>query len=442
MEHLFVRLPRRLLLADVHESLEGHGVGYGMMLMRMRRVLVAGQMLRADVFFVPSRRALNTVVTRLECDDPVIISPDGWTGRGLSVLWRITAPFRVGAPVLWTRRALAQTIVGPIYDVIEEAPWLPRRLRRVLMKQGPTYARLKRVIRVYAARSEARWERVSGDRAREEARLDAPPLRLRLPANREQEAAREAAALNIDPAAPIVTVHVRESGYRSTSGLRQREWDDIRNARIDTFRAAFRALVKRGYTVVRLGDPTMTPVGMRGVVDLATSPGRSPWLDAWCTMRSEFLIGCDSGPSWLAVLLGVPLLTVNAVHFRDLSRPVDRIICKLARNRATGAVLSVSEMLTEDFLGVGFKGDRFEPIDNSPDDIRRAVVDMIEVVHGRERRSSWQSQFNRHLRQVERQGLERRSALEGVAIMSRARGTLSRAFAKRYFTQRQADVAI
>jgi len=443
MEQLFVRWPgRRVLLADVHESPEGHGIGYGMMLMRMRRVLVAGQRLRAQVFFVPSRKALNTAVTRLECDDPIIIAPGSWTARGLLALWYVAAPFRAGHPWLWAQRSIAQALVGPFYRTVERSTWLPRRVRRFVMHRGQVYRRLKRTVRAYTARSRVHWEGVYRDEMRASigaaghVREEAAPIRLRLPADREEQVARAAVLLGIDPAAPIVTVHVRESGYRSASALRQRSWDDLRNARIATYLPAFRALVKRGYTVVRLGDPTMTPVQMRGVVDLATSPARSQWLEVWCTMRSEFLIGCDSGPSWLAVLVGVPVLTVNAVHFRDLSRPADRIICKLARDRATGATLTVSEMLTGDFLRVGFKTDRFECVDNTADDIRRAVLDMIDVVRGRERRSSWQSRFNRRLRAVEREGLAGHSALEGVAIMGRARGTLSRTFAKRYFVSR------
>lgn len=443
IEQLFLPLPgRRVLLADVHRSLEGHGVGYGMMLIRMRRVLVVGQMLRAQVFFVPSRTALNTAVTSLECDDPIIVPGGSWTGRGLTALWWIAAPFRVGHPWLWVRRSIARLVVDTLYEGIERSAWLPRRVRRFVMRQGSVHRRLKNAIRAYAARSETRWTHVYRGqalarlRALEDAGEEAAPIRLRLPEDREEQAAREGAALGIDPAAPIVTVHVREPGYRSASGLRQRRWDDVRNAQIETCVPAFRALVKRGYIVVRLGDATMTPVQMPGVVDLATRPRRSPWLDIWCTMRSEFLIGCDSGPSWLAVLLGVPVLTVNAVHFRDLSRPTDRIICKLARDRATGAMLSVSEMLTEQFLKAGFRDDRFECLDNTPADIRRAAIDMIEVVHGRERRSSWQSRFNRRLHEAGRQRLGGRSALEGVVVMGRARGTLSRTFAKQYFIRR------
>jgi putative glycosyltransferase (TIGR04372 family) len=444
VEHLFLDFPGcRVLLADVHRSPDGQGIGYGMMLIRMRRVLMVGQMLRLPVFFVPSAVARNTAVTRLQSDDVRVVSPERWQGRALTMLWRIAAPFRIGAPWLWAQRSIARVVVGPFYGAVERSRWLPRRVRRFLMRQGPVYRRLKKAIATYAARSENAWQQVYAGRALPRMHAleeigEVPPIRLRLPADRERQVLREAAALGIGPDSPLVTVHVRESGYRSAAGLRQRSWDDLRNASIESFIPAFAELVERGYTVVRLGDPTMTPVSLPGVVDLATSDARNEWLEIWCTMRSQFLIGCDSGPSWLAVLLGVPVLTVNAVHFRDLSRPADRIICKLARDRATGQTLSVSEMLTPEFLRAGFKSDRYECIDNTRADLRHAVVDMIEVVQGRERRSSWQNRFNRRLREASRQKLGARSALEGVAIMGRARGTLSRSFAKRYFIRHQA----
>ena len=446
MDHLFIRLWRhRVVVANVHKSPDGKGLGYGMMLIRMRRVLLLGQMARVPVFFVPSRTALNTAVTRLQSDDVTIIAPESWTGRWLRVVWTLTSPFHIGRPWLWVRRSIARVAVGPFYEALERSSWMPRRVRRFLMRQGPLYRTLKKANATYAAQAEVLWQQaykamaISPLHALEEAGEPVPPVRLRLPASREQQVAREAAMLGISLTAPIVTVHVREAGYRSTAGLRQRSWDDIRNARIESFFEAFGALVERGYTVVRLGDPTMTPVTMQGVVDLATSPARNQWLDIWCTMRSEFLIGCDSGPSWLAVLLGVPVLTVNAVHFRDLSRPSDRIICKLARDRTTNTILSVSDMLTEGYLREGFKGGRYEPIDNTPSDLQRAVVDMIEVVHGRERRSSWQDRFKRRLREAERQSWGGRSALEGVVIYGRGRGTLSHGFARKHFVHSPKD---
>ena len=392
------------------------------------------------MFFVRRGRAVNQAVTHLCSDQVEIVPHHSMRGWWLTIVWTAGAPFRIGMPWLWLQRSLARVVLGPVYTAVEESRRLPS-VRRWMMRQRPLIRRLKAANARYAALSNQRWARIYAGtlvslHERERAGLLPPPIRLRLPPGLDEQTAAEASCLGIRPGMPIVTVHVRESGYRASNRLRQREWDASRNSDIASYRKAFVALVERGYAVVRLGDATMTPIDVPGVVDLATSPARSQARELWCTLRSDFLIGCDSGPSWLAMLVGVPLLTVNAVHFRDLSRPTDRLLCKLARERATGRVLSVSEMLTETYLRSGFKDGRFQPIDNSGSDIRRAALDMIDVVRGLEERSSWQRKFNRRLRDLRRRSDLNWSALDGVAIMGRAQGTLSRSFARKYFENR------
>ena len=443
MEHAIYRLPgRRVLLANVHHSADGRGIGYGQMLIRMRRALLLARMTGMAVFLPPSRHAVNRVVLELESPDVEIVRARSLTARLLRLRWAMGAPFRLGRPWLWAAGVVARFVTGPFYRRVKESRVLPTRVRKYLLGRRALYARLKAVNADYAAHCEQIWQALYRSRVLEplraaEERGDAPlTLRLRLPAAQLARVARAAAALGVPDDAPIVTVHVREAGFRTASQLRQRDWDDIRNAHIESFQLAFEALVERGYTVVRLGDRTMTPVSMRGVIDLATVPERNPWLDVWFTMRSRFLVGCDSGPSWLAVLLDVPVLTVNAVHFRDMARATDRMICKLARDRRTGQVLTVEEMLTGKFLEAGFKSDAYECVDNSPKDIRRAVIDMIDVVDGREERLSWpQKRFNRQLRRVDRFRAGGDSALEGVAVTAGLKGTISRRFARQHFSR-------
>lgn len=439
MEHLFLKLPRgRVLLVNVVHSADGHGVGYGMMLIRMRRALLAAQAHGTNLFFVPSQASLNAAVLALRSPDVAIIDPDSWRGRALRAVWVIAAPWRAGAPWLWLRRSLAALVAAPTTRIVKRSTWLPRELRRKVLAQDGQ-SPFKTLSTRYAALMAERWQTLVRVPVLDAARaLDAegkepPVVRLQLPPDLDGQAARAAAALGIPSDQPIVTVHVRESGYRATNQLRQRDWDEIRNARIETFFPAFAALVRSGYTVVRLGDPTMTPITQPGVVDLATHADRHPLVDIWCVQRSRFLVGCDSGPSWLAMLLNIPILTVNAVHFRDVERPQDRVICKLARDQQTGALLSVAQMLTREFLAKGFKSDRYACIDNTPADIEKAVMDMIEVVDGREQRSWDQKNFSHRLYEVHRAHLAGESALEGVAVAGRRLGTLSRRFARDHF---------
>ena len=96
-------------------------------------------------------------------------------------------------------------------------------------------------------------------------RLLREPIPVRLSARAEEQAVREAAAIGLDERTRIVTVHAREAGYKFGREVQDAKPnsvrdDSTRNVRIESYFAAIDHLVERGYTVVRMGDPTMTPV--------------------------------------------------------------------------------------------------------------------------------------------------------------------------------------
>jgi putative glycosyltransferase (TIGR04372 family) len=438
MDHLVLRAGRRgVLIADVAASADGHGLGYGIMLKRFDKALWYAQETGLSLFLVRDS-AINRVVFRLESDDVRILPRRGLRSLLLTAVWSLSAPFRIGAPRLWLQWTAARLILGKLYARVERSAQCPAWIRRFVVRPRPLYAALKRASAEYARRSDGAWKAKirATDQRRQRGTSRPPPhtRRLRLPPPLAKEALALAARVGIDSSAKLVTVHVREPGYRTAAGLRQRDWDELRNARIDTYREAFAALVARGYTVVRLGDPTMTPITMPGVIDLATSTVRSEALEVWCVLRSQFMIGCDSGPSWLAFLLGVPVLTVNAVHLRDMLRPCDRMICKLVRVRATGHRLSLMEMLAPSFLRNGLRTDLYEHIDNTPRDITEAALDMADLVEGPTKLFHDQRVFNKMLREAGRQLRKEWSGLQGIAILRRPQGALSRRFARRYLS--------
>ena len=91
-----------------------------------------------------------------------------------------------------------------------------------------------------------------------------------------------------------VCVHARESGYHKESGI---DSQSHRNADILSFVPAMRFLVDRGFTVVRMGDPTMHPLPpMEGVIDYCHHPARDPWLDIYLVASAQFFVGCMSRP--------------------------------------------------------------------------------------------------------------------------------------------------
>lgn len=442
VDHLLARVGgRQVLVVDVCSSVDGHGIGYGIMLKRIERALRFGRAMQVPVFYVREATSINAAVFQLRSDEVEIVPPASWQALWLRCVWTLTAPFRLGAPRLWGQRLLARVLLGSFYKAVERARYVPNAFRRFLLRPRPLYRKLRAANAAYAELSSKSWQQTfkqhASKRLREAERTGtAMPLRLSLPADREREAVEQAAALGIRPTDRVVTVHVRESGYRSAAGFRQREWDTLRNARIETYSDAFRALVASGYTVVRLGDSTMTPIAQTGVIDLATSAHRTEWLETWCVLRSDFLIGCDSGPSWLAFLLRVPVLTVNAVHFRDIARSSDRLICKRARERATGRLLTLSDMLTEGYLRTGLDVSLYEHLDNDPIDISEAVMDMLDVVRGHEIESTAQRRFNERLVELGHDVAHEWSGLQGIAFIRQPRGRISRRFAEKYLIER------
>jgi putative glycosyltransferase (TIGR04372 family) len=438
MNHLVLRAGRRgVLIADVAESADGHGIGYGIMLKRLDKALWYAQATGLPLFLV-RESTINRVVFRLESDDVRILPRQGLRAMVLKALWYAAAPFRIGAPWLWLQAAVARFVLGQLYARVERSDHVPGSIRRAVLRPHSLYARLKRASAEYARRSDAVWRtKVKAEEYRRHRATPRPPMlsrTLRLPSSLEREALASAVRAGIDASAPLVTVHVRESGYRAAAGLRQRGWDDLRNARIESYHKAFAALVERGFTVVRLGDPTMTPVTLPGVVDLATSPARTEALEAWCVLRSRFLIGSDSGPSWLAFLLGVPVLTVNAVHLRDMLRPCDRMICKLVTERATRRRLSLTEMLAPAFLRNGLRTDLYEHAENTPRDLKEAALDMADLCEGEAKLLHPQRVFNKLLMAAGRQLPQDWTGLQGIALLRRPKGALSRRFARRYLS--------
>lgn len=135
---------------------------------------------------------------------------------------------------------------------------------------------------------------------------DAGGAILAKPDGSHPELVRFRDAVGWTPDDRIVTVHCREAGFRVN------DRHDLRNVDIADYVAALKALVARGYRVVRLGDPTMTPLpAIDGVVDYATSTVKSPELDILLPAVARFHIGSSSGLSLVPLLYGVPSLFLN-----------------------------------------------------------------------------------------------------------------------------------
>ncbi len=270
--------------------------------------------------------------------------------------------------------------------ILPEIPWLTARLRRhwgVVLRLGDPH--------IYSTLD------TSGSIAHR-------PVAVRFLNRAERLATQRARALGITEQSRLVTLHVREGGFKTSIGQSERGKDDIRNCRIETYYDAIDYLVSLGRTVVRIGDPTMTPIDRPGVVDLATSPLRDEWVELWCMMRSEFFIASQSGPYSMAIMTNTPVLMVNVVNPLAAypHRRNDLYVLKHVLDRKTGRALPLSELLMdEESLHRTGDLDRYAFADNSSVELVDAVREMIECLHSWPPATAFQDEYARSIRRIQ-----------------------------------------
>lgn len=372
----------------------------------------------------------NRALFELECDGVVRLNPRGLSAlwaRALFALrlplmrlaWTITHPLNLLVVALhWTNWAVggAASMVADVLVTTNERGrigWnaavkaLVRRLKWSFLGKYAERVRRLMVPKLTGEglnlRDRAGAARQARDRTLESLRVPEPaapeihhgydmrelsvkaPLRVSLSRRDEVEAAKLAAALGV-PTGRFVVLHVREGSAAAVGDVRSK--DEVRNASLESFVPCIDAIVARGIGVVRIGDAGMTPVRRPGVIDLATDPRRTQALELWCLKHCWFFIAADSGPYLLSWLLETPCLSVNITNVLGVFplRATDRYLIKRLRTTADGRLMPFAEMLREDVLyGIRrrvFKDRDLQYVDNSPEDLTAAVLEMVDVLSG------------------------------------------------------------
>jgi putative glycosyltransferase (TIGR04372 family) len=214
----------------------------------------------------------------------------------------------------------------------------------------------------------------------------APLLSLDPDHLREGEAALR--AMGLPEGAWYVGLHVRED-----------RWDRVRNAPIATYLPAIQAITERGGWVIRMGDAGMTPLpALPQVVDYAHGPQKSDRMDVFLWATNRFFLGTQSGPCQGPAVFGKPCVLTN---WAPLLFPIlygsDLGIFKRYRSKREGRTLGFAELMASglgfissaaylDHLGVDVE-------DNSPEEIREAVLEMLARLEGRlEADTPWDAQ--------------------------------------------------
>jgi len=192
-------------------------------------------------------------------------------------------------------------------------------------------------------------------------------------------------SLGVPKDAWFVCLHVRESGWNDQDHYSE----NFRNADINSYSLAIKAVVDAGGWVIRMGDPSMTPLPeMPHTIDYAHSDAKSDWMDVFLCAQCRFLIGTSSGLFSFAMAFGVPLVMTNflAGHALYYFSSQDIFIPRICRWKKENRLLSFKELISPPIglLSVQFYYDKhnIEVIENTPEEIRDVVMEMLARIDG------------------------------------------------------------
>lgn len=156
------------------------------------------------------------------------------------------------------------------------------------------------------------------------------------------------------------------------------------NCDVRTYFPAMEAVVERGGWVIRIGDSKMDPLPpMKGVIDLTHSEFGHGEMDLFAVAESKFMVATSSGPNGLPYPFGVPAVWTNicGVNIFPYSKN-DLFLPKLIKSTKDNRMLSFDECYVPEF-NLLFNAHVYHdlgvvPVDNTPEELRGAVVEMID----------------------------------------------------------------
>lgn len=197
---------------------------------------------------------------------------------------------------------------------------------------------------------------------------------------------KQLTAMGVPADAWFVALHARSPGYHKEG---QGKHQSHRNATIASYLPAIREIVRRGGWVIRLGDLSMQPLPpTRGVIDYARGAFKSPRMDLFLCAKSRFFIGGASGISHVPTTFGTPCVLTNWLsNALPVSSKHDLFVPKMLRLVEEDRLLTFDEYLTHDtrllcYSGTDLVKCGFEVVDNTADELRDVVVEMMDNLDG------------------------------------------------------------
>jgi len=174
-----------------------------------------------------------------------------------------------------------------------------------------------------------------------------------------------------------ICLHVRTRGFHSGPA----HYSDYRNADINHYIQAIKYLVRLGYMIVRLGDPSMPAIKLEGVIDYANSKKRSEKNDILLVEHCDCYIGSQTGPIDVAGLFEKKILTVNCLSLSHCFWYREGSLFLPKKAKIHSNIFTLKEQIDAGFFeldGTARMHDNVEYIENTSEEIAEAVREFMD----------------------------------------------------------------
>ncbi len=193
-------------------------------------------------------------------------------------------------------------------------------------------------------------------------------------------------ALGIGEGIPFVCFYSRSHEYLERHiPLRYCRYNDFRDTTIDNYIPMLKALINRGYVVVRLGAYVSSPLSFKHpqMIDYAYY-FRNDFMDIYLGANCTFLIGDTAGIYALGEVFRKPHAFVNFVPLAYLNswQGPSLVIPKKLWSKRDKRFLTFPEILNSE-VGTYFYSEKYEKaeidvIENTPEEILQLAIEMDE----------------------------------------------------------------
>ena len=263
--------------------------------------------------------------------------------------------------------------------------------------------------------------------------LETMPPHLKFTRREEAKAKKIMRSWGIPEGAKWVCVIVRDNAY-----LPHLSYHDYRDADIDNYLQAIYALANRGYYVFRMGKTVKNDLQIRHsrIFDYARNGMQSDFMSIYLGAKCEFTMSTSTGWDAIPQIFRKPICYTNFVPIEYLPT-WQHSLAIWKHHEKDGKRMSVPE-ICDIGAGLFMRADQFKEagitlIENTPEEIREAAMEMADMVEGlstpEPQEAFWRmfprnvSPYNGH-------------PLHGEKIRLR----IGRQFLKDYYAERQEDI--